>query len=151
MKKLILILSFATFGRIAFCQDVILKAGTIATYQLNPGPDKKFTLTLVDSKEVAQGADVEGDMRKEKVDSNQVKVVLYAVPMDGKKRSSFMIKSGMKVVLKYSAKIKRAGRGKFVITDVMPILAHLSSNEMYSYEISEIMLSDFEEGSFNSK
>jgi hypothetical protein len=148
MKKLLLIIFFAAFGKIAFCQDITVKAGTEATYQLTLGPDKKFTLTLVDTKTIAPGTDVENDMFKEKVDSNQVKVVLYAVPMDGKKRSSFIVKSGLKVVLKYSAKIKRAGHGKFIVTDVMPVPGRLSSNEMYPYEISEIMLSDFEEGSF---
>jgi hypothetical protein len=148
MGKLILIIFLSAFGTTAFCQDIILKSGTEATYQLREGADKKVTLTLIDTKTIDPAVDVETAIRKEKVDTNQVKMVLYSTQMDDKKRTSFMIKSGLPRVLKYSAKIKRAGRRNFIVTDVMPVQGTISSNELWSYEISEIMLSDFEESNF---
>jgi hypothetical protein len=148
MKKLILIILLSAFGTTAFCQDITLKSGTEATYQLSEGADKKFTLTFIDSKTIGEGVDIESNLIKEKVDTNQVKIVLFTMESDGKKHTSFMIKTGMTRVLKYSAKIKPVGRRKFFTTDVEPVQGTISSNEMWSYEITDIILSDFEEGSY---
>ncbi|MGZ3778086.1 MAG: hypothetical protein ACXVIY_05635 [Mucilaginibacter sp.] len=147
MKYLMISAMLYLTTSVVYCQEITLKAGIEATYQLSESADKKFSLTLIDSKAIDQGT-IESDIRKEKVDSNQVKMVLFSVPMDDKKRSSFLIKTGISQVLKYSARIKRAGRRNFSVTDVMPVPGKLFSNEMWSYEISEIILSDFEEGSF---
>ena len=59
-----------------------------------------------------------------------------------------IIKTGSKGMIKYSAKIKYAGRSKFVTTDVNMIMGTVKTMEMWQNDISEIMLSNFEEGSF---
>ncbi len=70
MKRFILTAILAVLTSLAFCQDITLKIGTEATYQLSKASDKKFTLTLVDTKTIDQPVESSDIFCGEKVDSN---------------------------------------------------------------------------------
>ncbi len=147
MKRFILTAILAVLTSLAFCQDITLNIGTEATYQLSKASDKKFTLTLVDTKTIDQPVE-SSDIFKEKVDSNLVKIAFVKGKFGSSPAILLLIKTGRTGVLKYSAKIKYAGRSRFVSTDVTPIMCNVKNEEMWQNDISEIMLSDFEEGTF---
>jgi len=147
MKRFILTAILCAFTSFAFCQDITLKAGTEATYLIAKGPDQKYMLTLVTSKTVDGMIDRDSDFLKDKVDSNQVKIAFGMGKFGDKTTTLLIIKSGLPRSLKYSAKIKYAGRSRFVNTDVNMIISNVKSMEIWQNDISEIMLSDFEEGS----
>ena len=146
MKKLLLTALIMAFASFAFCQDITLRIGTEATYQLTE-TGKKFTLTQIDSKTIDQPVDDDG-LLKEKVDTNQMKIAFVKGKFGDRPEILLVIKTGRKGMIKYSAKIKYKGRSKFVSTDVNMIIGNVKTVEMWQNDISEIMLSDFGEGSF---
>jgi len=148
MKKLIFTAILTTFVSIAFSQDITLKIGTEATYRIAKTPDKKFTLTLVDTQAIDQPVSSGMDLFKGKVDSNLMKIAFVKGKFGDRPAILLVIKTGQPGMIKYSAKIKYAGRSKFVSTDVNPIIGNVNTTEMWQNELSEIVLSDFEEGHF---
>jgi hypothetical protein len=147
MKKVILTAILATLVSLAFCQDITLKIGTAATYQLSKASGKKFTLTLIDTKTIDQPVE-QDDLLKDKVDTNMIKVAFVKGKFGDRPAILLMLKTGRTGMIKYSAKIKYAGRSKFVNTDVNMIIGNVKTMEMWQNDISEIQLSDFEEGSY---
>jgi len=147
MKKFLTIILIA-FGTTAFCQNITLKIGTEATYQVNKASGKKFFFSLLDTKAIDQLVELGNDLLKEKVDSNMMKIAFVKGKMSDRSEIFLMIKTGRTGMIKYSAKIKYAGRSKFVSTDVNMIIGSVKTMEMWQDDISEIQLSDFEEGSF---
>lgn len=147
MKKIILGTILIAIASLAFGQGMTLKIGTASTYQLTK-TGKKFSLSQIDTKTMDQPVDLGNDLLKEKVDSNMMKIVFVKGISGDRPEIFLMIKTGAKGMIKYSAKIKYAGRSKFVSTDVNMIIGTVKTVEMWQNDISEIMLSDFEEGSF---
>lgn len=148
MKKLTFTTILIAFTSVAFCQDITLKIGTEATYQTTKASGKKFSLTLVDSKTIDHAVDLDNDLLKDKVDSNLVKFAFVKGKPGDRTEILLIIKTGKAGMIKYSAKIKYAGSSGFVITDVNMIIGNVKTTEMWQNDISEIKLSDFEEGSF---
>ena len=146
MKKLLLTAIITAFASFAFCQDITLKIGTEATYQLTE-TGKKFTLTQLDIKSIDQPVD-DDNLLKDKVDSNLMKIAFVKGKFGGHQAILLVIKTGRKGMIRYSAKIKYARRSNFVSTDVNMIIGTVKTVEMWQNDISEIMLSDFGEGSF---
>jgi hypothetical protein len=148
MKKLMLFAFLNLSAAFALCQDITLKIGTEATYQIDKASGKKFSFTLVETKNIDQSVDMNNDLFKEKVDSNIMKIAFVKGKMSDRPEIFLVIKTGRAGMIKYSAKIKYTGRSKFVSTDVNMIIGTVKTMEMWQNDISEIMLSDFEEGSY---
>lgn len=146
MKRLILLTFLCCFSVTAFCQNIILKYGTEATYALTRSSDKKFTLTLVSTKEIKKDIGLSNDFLKADVDSTQIKFVFGGMKKNDRTKVFLIMKTGLKGMVKYSAKIKSPGANGFVATNVNMIIGNVKTVEMWQNEIAEIMLSDFEEG-----
>lgn len=84
----------------------------------------------------------------EKADTNEVKIVFGKGETDGRPQTLLILKSGIKGMLKYNAKIKYAGRDDFQSTDVNLLINNVKSTEMWQNEIIEIIISDFSKGTF---
>ena len=148
MKKIFFILLLSTLGTLVFGQEITLKSGTEATYRLSKGADEKIVLSLIDTMTINQPIDLSNNLLKDKVDTNQIKIILIKGKMGNDPQTFLMIKTGKPGLIKYSAKIKQAGRSRFVDTDVNMIIGNVKTLEMWPYEISDIILFDFSEGQF---
>ena len=80
---------------------------------------------------------------KDKVDSNQVRLYFFKGNFGNSKKTLLIIKSGLKVALKYTARIKVAGEDQFRPTDVEPLFPNLKSVEEWPDNVIEIILEDF--------
>lgn len=147
VKKLFLTAIFATFVSLTFGQGISLKIGTKATYQMTES-GKKFSLTLVDTKTIDDPIDLNNQLFKDAVDSNVMKIAFVKSKMGDRPAIFLIIKTGKPGMIKYSAKIKYAGRSKFVNTDVNMIIGKVKTMEMWQDDISDILLGNFEEGSY---
>jgi len=148
MKTLILSIIFCCSVCAAFCQRIIIKYGTESTYTLAKGPDKKFNLTLVDTKTLSGDVGLTNDFLKSDVDSTQIKFVFGGNKKDNLSEVFLIMKTSRKGMIKYTAKIKAPGASGFVNSDVNMIIGTVKTVEMWQDDIAEIMLTDFEEGSF---
>jgi hypothetical protein len=148
MKTLILFIILCFSVCAAFCQRIIIKYGTESTYSLAKIAGKKFTLTLVDTKAIDGDVGLTNDFLKSDVDSTQIKFVFGGNKKNNRTEVFLIMKTGRKGMIKYTAKIKAPDASGFVNTDVNMIVGTVKTVEIWQNDIAEIMLSDFEEGSF---
>jgi len=66
---------------------------------------------------------------KDKIDTNQIKLFFCTGKFGYQNATLLIVKSGLKVFLNYTAKIKRDGRDYFEITSVEPLIPNVKSLE----------------------
>ena len=145
MKQLTLIIIFSFFGLRVFSQDEnAIELKTAATFVLTKTSGGQYNCKVAEIKKFNPGADLTGDrLLKEKVDSNQVRLFFFRGKFGDRNATLLIIKSGLKVALKYNAKIKIAGDDDFHVTDVEPLFPNVKSLEEWPDNLIEIILSDF--------
>jgi hypothetical protein len=146
--KHILFLLLINFPAIAFCQDNIIKSGTELTLKLEKSSGKKYNYTVVSKTSFDKPITMNNDFLKATVDSGYLKVVFGKGKFGDRDATMLMIKGGMQLMLKYTAKIKVVGSNEFKATSVNPIMYTVKTIETWPYEIKEIIVGDFEEGSY---
>lgn len=145
MKKLAFITLFCLIGLTSFAQDEnIIELGSEVTFTLSKTAGNSFTYKITEIKKFnKKKVIVSDDVLKDKADTNQVKLFFCKGKFGSDTKTLLIIKNGLKVSLKYAAKIKVGGKDYFENTSVEPLFPNVKSIEEWPYDIDEITLSDF--------
>jgi hypothetical protein len=128
-----------------FCQDEnVIKLKSEVTLTLSQAENGVLSYKFSEIKKFNQAINIaNNDLLKNNVDSNKVKLFFCTGEFGGDEKTVLIIKSGLKTMLQYSAKIKTGDRDYFETTSVEPLFPNVKSIEEWPYKISEIVLSDF--------
>ena len=145
MKLLILIIALCLPGLKEFCQEEnVIKFKSEVTLTLTKAGNGKYDYKITEIKDFDKIIETSGrDLFKNKLDTDQVKLFFCTGKFGYDNATVLVIRSGLKISLSYSAKIKREGADDFEKTSVEPLYPNVKSIEEWPYHISEIILSDF--------
>jgi hypothetical protein len=145
MKQLTVLILLSFLGLKAFSQDEnAIELKTQATFILTKTSNGRYDCKVAEIKKFNEKTDITGEgLLKDKVDSNQVRLYFFKGNFGNSKKTLLIIKSGLKVALKYTARIKVAGEDQFRPTDVEPLFPNLKSVEEWPDNVIEIILEDF--------
>jgi hypothetical protein len=145
MKQFTMFMLLTMFSLKAFSQDeTAIELKTQATFILTKIANGQYDYKVAEIKKFDEKADITGDkLLRDKVDSNQVRLYFFRGNFGGSKKTLLIIKSGLKVALKYNARIKIAGEDQFRPTDVEPLFPNVKSLEEWPANVIEIILEDF--------
>jgi hypothetical protein len=149
MRTLLLFICLASFSNMAFCQQIVIKSGNKITLQLSKDTSGNYVYTVVETERIKGNIGMDNPFLKDKVDSNQVKIMFGRGKAGDRDESLLIIKSGLNAQLQYVAKVKYTGSDDFKVTDVEPLFPNVESEEMWPDEILEVILSDFKKMNFN--
>jgi len=145
MKKFIIVILFFLIGLHLFAQEQnTITLGSEVTLTLSKAAGNTFTYKITEVKKINKNTlIVSADVLKGQVDTNQVKLFFCKGKFGDNTATVLIIKNGLKVSLKYAAKIKTGDRDYFEKTSVEPLFPNVKSIEEWPYDIAEITLSDF--------
>jgi hypothetical protein len=129
----------------AFCQDEnTIKLKNEVTLTLTKTATGGSIYKITGIKNFNKTIDIaHNDVLKNDVDTNQVRLFFCAGVFMEQEQTVLVIKSGLKIALKYTAKIRIEDKDYFETTSVSPLFPNVKSIEEWPYKITDIILSDF--------
>jgi len=144
MKLLTIVTLLCLTALRAFYQEEnVIKFKSEVTLTLTKAENGNYNYKITEAKDFDKILDENNGLLKNKLDTNQIKLVFCFGKFGGGVKTLLVIKSGLNVFLKYKAQIKRAQSNNFEKTSVEPLFPKVQSIEEWPYDISEIILSDF--------
>jgi len=136
---------FCLIGFNSFAQEEnIIALGSEVTFTLSKTIGDGFTYKVTAIKQFNKNkVIITDDVLKDRADTDQVKLYFCKGKFGNDTKTLLIIKNGLKVSLKYNAKIKVGGKDYFENTSVEPLFPNVKSIEEWPYNIDEISLSDF--------
>jgi hypothetical protein len=148
-KYLAIFLLFCSTALSGFSQDENgIKFGSEATLTFNKSESGIYTFKITEIKKFNKTVDLDdNDLLAAPVDTDQVKLYFCAGRYEsGDDYTVLIIKSGLKIALKYVAKIKASESDAFESTVVSTLQPKVKSIEMWHFKLNAIQLSDFLKG-----